>query len=107
MIEINGEAWRVFLVSPNHPALRRPNGTAALGSCDDILKAIFINQNVSHSLFKRILSHELVHAYMFSHKITLGTYQEEARADMVATYGEDIINLTNLFIKNKKWETYN
>lgn len=105
MIEINGEIWKVFLVSPNHPALRRPNGTA-LGSCDDILKAIFINQNVSHSLFKRILSHELVHAYMFSHKIALGTYQEEALADIIATYGEEIINLTNLFTKNKKWETY-
>ena len=106
MISINGETWRIYLVSPNHPALKRPNGSITIGCCDDLLKAIFISDRVNETYFKKVLCHELVHAFMYSYKIDLGNYQEELLADLVATYGEDIIQLTNLIVKNKKREVY-
>jgi hypothetical protein len=43
MIFINGEGWRIKIVSPSHPALLTPEGTIALGCCDDNVKTIFIN----------------------------------------------------------------
>ena len=51
MFDINGEYWRVLLVSPNHPQLIRPDGNAALGVCDDITKTIYINDEVNSSLY--------------------------------------------------------
>lgn len=102
MVNINGETWRIFLVSPNHPALQRTNGQFAPGSCDDVMKAIFINQNVSDNFFKKILCHELVHAYLYSNNIGINNYYEEILADLIATYGEDIVNITNEIFENKK-----
>jgi hypothetical protein len=46
VININGEAWRIFLVSPNHPALQAPDGSVSFGCCDNILKSIFIDETI-------------------------------------------------------------
>lgn len=43
MFIINGEAWKVVLVSPNHPALQRSDGSYALGMCYDDNKTIYMN----------------------------------------------------------------
>ena len=42
MININGEEWRIALVSPLDPVLRRSDKSYTIGVCDDILKTIFI-----------------------------------------------------------------
>ena len=42
---------------------------------------------------------------MFSYGVTLTLDQEELLADLLATYGEEIIATTNkVFRKMKKWE---
>ena len=102
MININGENWRIFLVSPNHPALRMPDGQTSLGCCDDILKSIFIDENVNEHYLKKVLCHELVHACMYSYNITLNDYQEEVLADLIATYGQEIVHMTNSIFKRLK-----
>lgn len=43
MFIINGEAWNVVLVSPNHPALQRSDGSYTLGMCYDDNKTIYMN----------------------------------------------------------------
>lgn len=102
MININGEAWKIFLVSSNHPALQTPNGSAALGCCDDNLKSIFIDETVNQFYLKKILCHELVHACMYSYDIPLNDYQEEVLADLIATYGQEIMHMTNSIFKRLK-----
>ena len=42
---INGEDWKILIVSSNHPALERPDGSYTLGCCDDDKKSIYIILN--------------------------------------------------------------
>ena len=102
MININGEEWRVCLVSANHPALRRSDGSWSIGACDDYVKTIFIYEELDYPLMKKVLSHELTHAAMFSYNIELSYGQEELLADIIATYGQEIVCKTNLFFKRIK-----
>lgn len=95
MIRINGELWRVRLVSPQHPILYR-NGNPAIGCCDDITKTIYISNLLSQSQLKKVLCHEIVHAAMYSYNVDMSDYVEEIVADMIATYGNEIMNLTHI-----------
>lgn len=99
MVNINGEDWRILITSSNHPALMRPNGSYTLGCCDDNKKSIYIIEGLSDFYFKKVLCHELVHACMYSYNIDLNDYQEEVLADLIATYGQEIILITNTMFK--------
>ena len=112
MININGENWKILIVSSNHPAVQRPDGTYTLGCCDDLVKTIFVVENLTDYYFKKVLCHELVHACMYSYNVELNDYQEEVLADLIATYGQEIIFITNSMFKrlsdcrnNKKGES--
>ena len=50
-------------------------------------------------MLKKVLCHEIVHAAMFSYGVSLSLDQEEIIADIIATYGEEIINVTNKVFK--------
>ena len=95
MVNINGETWTILLVSSNHPALKRPSGSFSIGCCDDITKTIYINENVNEIYLKKVLCHELVHACMYSYNISLNEQQEEVLADLIATYGHEVMTMTN------------
>ena len=71
MLNINGEEWRILLVSPTHPSLKRSNGSYTIGSCDDSLKTIFLNDTLEMEYMKKVLCHEIVHAVMFSYNVYL------------------------------------
>ena len=102
MFNINGEEWAVHLVSPNHPALIRNDGTFAIGSCDDDTKTIYVNDMLNEHLMRKVICHEITHAAMFSYNILLTEDQEELLADLIATYGNEIIDATNrVFAKIK------
>lgn len=85
------------MVSPNHPGLQRENGSWSIGSCDDHVKTIYISEGLNPKLTKKVLCHELTHAAMFSYNVDLSYEQEELLADLVATYGQEIVCKTNLF----------
>lgn len=92
---INNEDWRILIVSSNHPALQRLNKTFSLGCCDDSMKTIYIVEGLNDFYFKEVLSHELVHACMYSYNVNLDDHQEEILADLIATYGQEIIFISN------------
>ena len=102
MVNINGEEWRVLLGSPFHPLLSMPNGEYAIGACDDPSKTIIINENLKPYYMKKVLCHELTHAAMFSYNVYLSIEQEEIVADLIATYGQEIVCMTNLLFKRIK-----
>lgn len=95
MFKINGEEWRVVLVPPFHPQLQRDNGSYVLGSCNDYTKTIYINDELEWKKLKKVLCHEVTHAAMFSYNVKLSYEQEEVVADLIATYGQEIITMTN------------
>lgn len=106
MFTINGETWFVKLVPYNYYMLRKPGGAYALGVCSDDNKTIYISNDLPPALEKKVLCHEVVHAAMFSYDIFLDLMQEELMADIIATYGEEIIEITNVLFKNLKERTY-
>lgn len=102
MLNINGVSWRVLLVPPISSSLARSDGSYASGVCDNDTKCIYINQNLSSSMMKRVLCHEVTHAAMFSYETELTVEQEELLSDLIATYGEEIISKTNEIFKRLK-----
>ena len=95
MFNINGIEWEVVKTSANHPKLFRSNGTLSIGACDDTTKTIYLNENLHGNKLKKVLCHEVVHAAMFSYHVSLTIEQEELVADLIATYGDEIIEVTN------------
>ena len=95
MFTINGEQWNIFLVAPNDISLLMPNGNYALGACNDSVKSIYLNKFLTSTKFEQVLCHEIVHATMFAYDVILGLEEEEMLAEMIATFGEEIIDLTD------------
>lgn len=80
----------------------RTDGEYVIGVCDDNLKTIFVATGLSTTLMKKVLCHEIVHAAMFSYNVELTLEQEEVIADLIATYGGEIIQITNEMFKKIK-----
>ena len=91
------------MCSANHPMLIRNDGSLSVGACDDTSKTIYLNENLHGDFLKKVLCHELTHAAMFSYNVYLSLEQEELLAELICTYGEEIITITNtLFYKLKE-----
>ena len=99
---MNGYDWGVKKVPPNHPKIKRDNGQFALAACDQNTLTIYISSRVPRYKLKKVLCHEITHAAMFSYSVYMTLDQEELVADLIATYGEEIIEVTNKIFKKIK-----
>lgn len=104
MFKINGYQWRIKFVPPKDQMLYRDDGSLTIGMCDLETQTIYIDINLRDQKLKKVLCHELVHAAMFSYRIKLTIDQEELIADIIASYGEEIINMTNTLFNKIKGE---
>lgn len=103
MFEINGERWYVKFTNIDNPVFIMENGDWTIGVCDDNTKTIYIADNLKRKRLKHVLCHEIVHAAMFSYDIELDYEQEEFIANLIATYGEEIIEITNKIFKRLQY----
>ena len=92
---LNAIDWRVYFVEKDNEKLQRSDGSYTLGSCDNNTNIIYLREDLYGRSLKKVLCHELTHTAMFSYQINLTLDQEELIADFIATYGEEIINITN------------
>ena len=99
MFDINNIEWQLQFVDPLHPMLQRTDGLFSIGACSNSNHTIYINKLLPQALLKKVLCHEITHAAMFSYGILLTLDQEELLADLIATYGEEIITITNKIFK--------
>ena len=95
MFLINGVYWKLAFVSPNFPLLQRANGQYTIGACDNLTRTIYINELLSGDLLRKVLCHQITHAAMFSYNVDLSVEQEELVADLISTYGDEIVYITN------------
>lgn len=95
MFTINGETWYLKIVEPKDHNLIMNNGDYTIGCCDDNTKTVYISKTLKGEYLKHVLCHEIVHCAMFSYNVELSMEQEELLANLIATYGEEIINITN------------
>ena len=102
MFSINGEQWRLLFVPSNHVALLKPSGKFAIGACDDYTKTIYLDKSLTGDYLKKVMCHEITHAAMFSYNISLSLQQEELIADLMSTFGDEIIDITNMLFNYLK-----
>lgn len=95
MFLINNIYWKLAFVSPDFPLLKRRSGDYSIGACDNLTRTIYINETLSGNLLKKVLCHEITHAAMFSYNVILTDEQQELVADLISSYGEEIIYVTN------------
>lgn len=101
---INGIEWGLQFVPSNSELLMRSDGSKTIGMTDSLTKIIYIDETLRGNLLKRVLCHELTHAAIFSYGVELDIMQEELLADLIATYGQEIITITNKIFKKLKGE---
>lgn len=97
---INGEEWQIEFVPPDHYMLYTSAGNYTLGVCDDRLKTIYINNKLSRQKLRKVLCHEITHAAMFSYNVEMSFAQEELVADLIATFGREIVCQTNKILRD-------
>lgn len=95
MFLINNIYWKIAYVAPDFPLLQRRSGDFSIGACDNLTRTIYINRTLTGKILKKVLCHEITHAAMFSYNVSLSFEQEEVIADILSTYGEEIIYTTN------------
>ena len=95
MFIINVIYWKIAYVSPDFPLLQRMSGDYTIGACDNLTRTIYINNNLTGQLLRKVLCHEITHAAMFSYNVDLSIEQQQLVADLISTYGDEIIYITN------------
>lgn len=95
MFIINNVYWKLTFVPPDFPLLQRTNGDFTIGACDNLTRTIYINEVLQGALLRKVLCHEITHAAMFSYNVDLSVEQEQLVADLISTYGDQIIYITN------------
>lgn len=88
---LNGVSWVIKFVEPDDWSLRMSSGGYTIGACDNNYKEIYVNCELPTGLMRKVLCHEIAHAAMFSYGVLLDLEQEEVVADLIATYGWQII----------------
>lgn len=90
-VVINGLEWQIKRVNPYNINLYRNDGTLTVGMTDKNKQIIFINNLLQGKFLRKVLIHELVHAWMFSYNYFISVKQEEFICDFIATNSDDIL----------------
>lgn len=64
---VNGELWKVELVSPDNPLLIDRTGEFKLATTDPVTRSIRISRDVEPPLLDKVVLHEIAHAIIISH----------------------------------------
>lgn len=99
MFKVNGLNWRVSLVEPHSPMLRRSDNTITLGVTDNNDRTVYMNNRLSYDMFDKVLRHELCHVFSFSYGLHIPIEIEEMIADFLSTYGRDVIAVADDILK--------
>lgn len=102
-ININGVSWNVIYTS-DYNNLKRSDGIITLGVTDVRLKTIYVYSNLNSYMRRKVLIHELTHAFIFSYDYCLPLDQEEFICSFVENYGIDIIKIYD-YICNQSMPT--
>ena len=99
MYKINGITWYMIRVRSDSPMLMRSDGSITVGMCDRETQTIYISDALNGRFLRKVLLHEICHSAMFSYGIDMSVDQEELFCDLLATYGDEIIAITDSVFK--------
>lgn len=93
MFEVNNSEWNLRFVEPCNDMLKRSDGTYTLGVTDGKLKCVFIADNLSGFMTRKVLCHELCHVFCISYEVYMSIEEEERLADWISLYGTELVYL--------------
>ena len=99
MYKINGITWYMIRVRSDSPMLMRSDGSITVGMCDRETQTIYISDALHGRFLRKVLLHEICHSAMFSYGIDMSVDQEELFCDLLSTYGDEIISITDSVFK--------
>ena len=98
VVEINSIQWNIIFTN-NVENLKRPDGSITLGVTDIPCRTIFIWAGLTGRMLRKVVIHELSHAFVFSHEYELSIDEEEFLCSFIDTYAEDIITKADSLLK--------
>ena len=93
MFVINGIEWKIVFTSAYSTNLMRSDGSITVGMSDYNTKCVYLSNLLKGAFLRKVLAHELVHAFCFSYDISMPIEQEEFMADWISTYGAELVYL--------------
>ena len=99
MYKINGITWYMIRVRSDSPMLMRSDGSITVGMCNRETQTIYISDALHGRFLRKVLLHEICHSAMFSYGINMSVDQEELFCDLLSTYGDEIIAITDSVFK--------
>ena len=99
MYKINGITWYMIRVRSDSPMLMRSDGSITVGMCDRETQTIYVSDALHGRFLRKVLLHEICHSAMFSYGIDMSVDQEELFCDLLSTYGDEIITITDSVFK--------
>lgn len=102
MFVINGIKWEIIFVDNNSTDLRRSDGSITVGVTDNEEKCIFLSKSLRGAFLRKVLAHELCHAFCFSYNVFMPIEEEERLADWVSLYGTDLVYLLDDLLQEMK-----
>ena len=97
---MNNIVWRIGFENPNSDMLKRSDGSITVGVTDNNVRYVFLSNKLRGSFLRKVLIHELTHAWMFSYNYILPIEEEEFVCDFVASNAEIIIDKADELISN-------
>lgn len=106
MFTINDVEWNLCFVDKNDSIFTKADGTITIGVTDRNLKMIFISDALKGVLLRKVLTHEICHACIFSYGIYLDLMQEEYICEFVANYGAEILQNVDAELQSRGGSTF-
>lgn len=91
--EINNIVWNIIFVNSNDKKLYRSDGSKTVGVTDLNDKCIYLSNLISGTFLRRVLAHELCHAFCMSYDVSMNIDQEEFLANWISLYGAELVYL--------------
>ena len=95
MFQINNKIWDIRFVQSDSPMLMRSDSSFTVGMCDRTTQTIYISELLQGKFLRKVLLHEVCHSAMLSYNIDMSVEQEEMFCDLLATYGDEIIEIVD------------
>lgn len=93
-----GERWTISIVD-SHDSNLVCEGDVSRGCTWPGKHAIYLSNELDERTFRRVLTHELTHAFLFATQIEeFETFNEEQVCELVAIWGPEIIKTTNMLL---------
>lgn len=99
--EINGLSWEICEVDNDSDKLKISENDLRFGVCNYHDCAIYLAKDVKQEMKRRILQHELCHAYITSVGVYCGgnKYNEEQVCEIVSGCADIIFGITERYFK--------